>query len=1753
MEEKEKMGKIKNKLFYLIIALLIVSMVLVGGEIVKSKSKIQLGNLSINNLSTDFVITKFDGYEKSNFDIEINKDKNKEEICLLVKPTSTHSADIDFSIKDKNNNEKEKIKVKKTDNKYCISYKNKFNKDDYLKIGNSTIIIIYQNIKRIEYNTEWSNSNITLYKFDNNSYSNINDVWVFTKNNSYKFGAVDNNTYLNNFKYVLTSDVPLQKDVYSYYIEKKSFLDMFNNNVERHYFNFQDICNRKFNCVIKNYTIGNITNNYSECISANCNFNLINPYNLEVTFISDKDIDPTLTLAGDTSYNATLTNVTQEIGYAHLNLSDDTIKLYMPFDSDSGNNTRDYSPFDNDGTCGLTGIGSCPGTHNLCSTYGDSATCESHGCTPLTSCGGTHDACTTYTGSGQGTCESHTCTWDAYNAAYCSGNLDCSIYGDGDCQTRSQCTWGAQCDNLGSCGGVGDEGTCINHNGCSWIPEDPEDCYDGGAQPHACQQSECDAITDGCSNTYSSCGGTEHLCSTWDADSATCNSHGEGCGPWAVNGSGICPSFTTGKYGRGYQFDISDFISFPYSSSLNTTNNDTTISLWVKSSESLTNHNLISYSENDVLEPNVDWYIMFKDNITIGGIGDASERTTNVSLTDGNWHLLTLTKNSSQYTVYKDGVKQLEQAIANNHAAFTTSHILNIGDNLNVNSYSGSIDEVMIYNRTLNSTEVSDLYNAQSTRFLKTGNMLFTNLNFAGNTTNLTVNNCTTLQNTNLSAKINTGSVVNFTNCVILNYSIPSPIDNANLTIFFSSDQYGFYSPTAFGNISLNYTDNIAPTLTIISPVNNSNFNISNVTFNATSNENLSWCGLSIDSGANVTMTLYSTLAGANFTNSTMSNLNHTFLISCNDTSGNIGNSGLNYVLTDTIYPDVNFTGQTPVNASTQSATSVFVNVSSNDTLGQHSVVMDWNNSLVFWMRMDDVNSSGDPIEYFGRANASKGTGNSQIDNGKRGKAFSINYTGGAMTVKNANLINPAQNFTVMLWAVSNALGTTRALIDKRGGSSTGYDLITSGNWRVFNSSGSSVNVGAGITSNVWLFLTLTYNGTNAVSYKNGVRQVISNISGNINGTANLLIGSLTGGGNMNGTIDDVQIYNRVLSAQEINASFNANLYKYTNNFTSLADGNYTFKAYAQDLGGNVNATETRSVTIDSALPNGTWYNITNNSFFNYNKNYSVNATDNFGIKNISLYINGILNETFTFASGITNTITGVVKILTDGVYTLYWKIYDWASNLFTTETYTVTIDKTNPTWSSNKTNLTSATSLSQSVYFNITLNDTNPSKYIFGWYNGTEWINDSQQTYTNQEIQIIKQINIDIGNINWTWYFNDSAGNSNQTTEFSITLIADDNIPPNITLISPSNNSYLNNRTVYFIANYTDNVALKNTTLYVWNSTNSTVNTTSQNITGTSNSTNISVVLPYDGTFLWNYYACDNNNNCGWNNTNSTFTIDTTFPIVNITYPVNGIGLSNYIYILNYTVNNSNLSSSNLSKCWYSNDFGVNNYSIHNYNIGYFNISTLDNDNNFIVYCNTTHNNIGTSNVTFTISRPRGGGGTGNPDNYFKQNYSEICEASYYFITKHIIQNGSLNYSEEDVDNLVFTTSERMNIWMDKSILIRYIENYDELCNESKPIPKPLSIIPIFDIDINNPNYYPQVCSTSAGYGIFDLPLPPWDWNGIMAGNMSCSNLQTLRWFLKYEKLDGQYVWLGIRAYWIAIIGIIIFIILIVKAINKR
>ncbi len=141
------------------------------------------------------------------------------------------------------------------------------------------------------------------------------------------------------------------------------------------------------------------------------------------------------------------------------------------------------------------------------------------------------------------------------------------------------------------------------------------------------------------------------------------------------------------------------------------------------------------------------------------------------------------------------------------------------------------------------------------------------------------------------------------------------------------------------------------------------------------------------------------------------------------------------------------------------------------------------------------------------------------------------------------------------------------------------------------------------INPGVWYHFTNTWDSTNGLRlYVNGqldasASQATYSASGSNNYFFfgfNSGIGCSYENGYFNGSIDEVRIYNRSLSADEVNVLYKSNLIKFNAtqwylqvNYSTLSGDfvtgeGYTYSASAKDIAGNENKTDTRTINIDS-------------------------------------------------------------------------------------------------------------------------------------------------------------------------------------------------------------------------------------------------------------------------------------------------------------------------------------------------------------------------------------------------------------------------------------------------------------------------------------------------------------------------------------------------------------------------------------------
>jgi len=255
-------------------------------------------------------------------------------------------------------------------------------------------------------------------------------------------------------------------------------------------------------------------------------------------------------------------------------------------------------------------------------------------------------------------------------------------------------------------------------------------------------------------------------------------------GTGATNSSNGGPQFnvTGGKFGGTFEFDgKDDYISIANSNSLNFGTGDFTLASWFKTTETelraIIETNKVEGGFNTVMKSiriNDGGFGNFKVYVRGTGTDDEIAANTSGLLTDGNWHFIVGTYASNNINLYFDG--KLNATGSWNAGNTNTNELWFInsvqGGASGSHLYTdGTIDEVAVWNRTLSSTEISNMYNLSIKRiyywkanatdinnnFNDTGINQFVTNNSAPNITsiNITTNGPTNKSNETLTGNFN--------------------------------------------------------------------------------------------------------------------------------------------------------------------------------------------------------------------------------------------------------------------------------------------------------------------------------------------------------------------------------------------------------------------------------------------------------------------------------------------------------------------------------------------------------------------------------------------------------------------------------------------------------------------------------------------------------------------------------------------------------------------------------------------------------------------------------------------------------------------------------------------------------------------------------------------------------------------------------------------------------------------------------------
>jgi hypothetical protein len=203
---------------------------------------------------------------------------------------------------------------------------------------------------------------------------------------------------------------------------------------------------------------------------------------------------------------------------------------------------------------------------------------------------------------------------------------------------------------------------------------------------------------------------------------------------------------------------------------------------------------------------------------------------------------------------------------------------------------------------------------------------------------------------------------------------------------------------------------------------------------------------------------------------------------------------------------------------------------------------------------------------FNGNANDESGNGNNGTVNGatltsdrfgNNNMAYMFNGNSNKIQVADANSLDFTNNYTVSGWYLTNSLNQLdQAILGKgRIGGGTGYQLLVNSNTnppkhQFGYNNGAGINGGSTTpvnNSNLtgWHLLTGTYDGSQAKIYLDGLLMTTVTVTYSLqNSTEPLLFGNETNSLNrfFNGKLDDIGIWNRALTQQEITDLYNGNI-----------------------------------------------------------------------------------------------------------------------------------------------------------------------------------------------------------------------------------------------------------------------------------------------------------------------------------------------------------------------------------------------------------------------------------------------------------------------------------------------------------------------------------------------------------------------------------------------------------------------------------
>jgi hypothetical protein len=419
--------------------------------------------------------------------------------------------------------------------------------------------------------------------------------------------------------------------------------------------------------------------------------------------------------------------------------------------------------------------------------------------------------------------------------------------------------------------------------------------------------------------------------------------------------------------------------------------------------------------------------------------------------------------------------------------------------------------------------------------------------------------------------------------------------------------------------ITLNL-DKTPPGVGIVSP-QNTTYNYANILINVSVVDALSGVDTviaEINGTDNVTLTRQGSSNYWNYSSYVFSDGSNVVRIYANDSASNLNSSVQVYFTVDTTPPTVNYVAPTPVNNANLSQDFVYINVSVSDaTTAIDTCILEFNGTINYTMTF--VNITADNKSGYCSYNV---TG---LNEAQHNFSVYVNDTAGNLNRTSLRYVTldvtPPQVTINVPQNNANVSGTLNV-------NATVIDNLLAIDTVQFN-----------LSNTTWskLFVMARQAGTDYWNYtldtttiQDGVYNITiraNDTAGNVNYTEYVTVtvdnnapvvtfvsptpssGTITNKTYVyiNVTVQDVTTDSGLL---EWNGTINYTMTKVGSTFwynkTNLADGVYTYKVYVNDSFGNFNVSETRSITIDTAIVSITVGNVSTNAANNYTDNVTA-------------------------------------------------------------------------------------------------------------------------------------------------------------------------------------------------------------------------------------------------------------------------------------------------------------------------------------------------------------------------------------------------------------------------------------------------------------------------------------------------------------------------------------------------------------------